>query len=321
MIRKVLIKLFFLPLILFGQNNGESNDYNVYKDFMPSSTDSVIVHHNHYSYSFSKASKLTEWTIYFLTKERLTGNQFPRTNNFRDDPKLKYETVNMDDYRNSGYDRGHLVPARDMAFSKKSISESFYISNTNPQTPRFNRGINIHVENKIRDWVIEKDSLVIITGGILNYANNYSKEEKYFNIGNKKIPLARILKPLPDVDQNDLNSDTSDDAIQTDVDANEEASVAADAEIQADVDANKGHRQTIGNKRILVPSFYYKVIIDINEKSSIALVLPNYLMYYEDLIEYVCSISTLENLTGIDFFYKLPKDLELDFEDKHSLND
>ena len=269
MIRKVLIKLFFLPLILYGQNNGESNDYNVYKDFMPSSSDSIIVHHNHYSYSFSKASKLTEWTIYFLTKERLTGNQFPRSNNFRDDPKLKYEAVNMDDYKLSGYDRGHLVPERDMAFSKKSISESFYISNTNPQTPKLNRGLLRRVENKIRDWVIEKDSLVIITGGILNYANNYSKEEKFFEIGNKKIE----------------------------------------------------HRQTIGNKRILVPSFYYKVIIDINEKSSIALVLPNYLMDYEDWIEYVCSISTLENLTGIDFFYKLPKDLELDFEDKHSLND
>lgn len=260
MVRNVLIKLFFLPLILFGQNNHELSDYDVYKNFMPSSTDSVIVHHNHYSYSYSKKFKLTEWTIYFSTKERLTGKQFPRTTNFKDDPKLKDEIVSgnasKDDYSYSGYDRGHLVPARDMAFSKKALSESFYYSNMNPQLPGFNRSVNKNVEDLIRKWIIEKDSLVIITGNVYKDRKDYGVEEA-----------------------------------------------------------------TFGRSQIPVPAFFYKIIIDINEKSSLALLLPHFDSLYKNWIEYVCSISTLENLTATDFFYKLPKDLELDFEDKHSLND
>ncbi len=252
------ILVVLLPIILFSQKNSELIDYNNYELFIPSSTDNIINHHNHFSYSFNKEHKLSEWTIYFSTKERLTGERFPRKSGFTDDPNLKFDAATKSDYYKSGYDRGHLVPPVDMAFSPLAMKECFYLTNINPQTPSFNGGLNHKIERLIRDWVIEKDSLVIITGSVFKDTKNFTKEEAFYTIGSKLVP---------------------------------------------------------------VPHYYYKIIIDINEKSSLALLLPNDKTEYENWVEFVCPISTLESITGIDFFYKLPEDLEIDFEDKHTLDD
>lgn len=73
----------------------------------------------------------------------------------------------------------------------------------------------------------------------------------------------------------------------------------------------------IGN--VSVPFFYYKVIIDVKRKSSIAFIIPNKKEPIPNnsngFLKYICSIKDLERLTGIDFFYKLSEKEELDFED------
>lgn len=47
------------------------------------------------------------------------------------------------------------------------MNDCFYMSNMSPQAPAFNRGIWNKLENQIRDWGIEKDTLYVVTGGIL----------------------------------------------------------------------------------------------------------------------------------------------------------
>ena len=46
---------------------------------------------------------------------------------------------------------------------------------------------------------------------------------------------------------------------------------------------------------------------------SIAFFLPNE-KAENSLYDYVCSIEYLEEVTGLDFFYKLPDDIEESFE-------
>ena len=67
-------------------------------------------------------------------------------------------------YTNSGYDRGHLVPAEDMAYSQKSIQSTFYYINAIPQDPTLNRSVWKQYEDYVRD-ISQKDSVIVICGG------------------------------------------------------------------------------------------------------------------------------------------------------------
>jgi len=43
-----------------------------------------------------------------------TSGNVGRTNDFREDYKVKTGSASLSDYKGSGYDRGHLAPAGDM---------------------------------------------------------------------------------------------------------------------------------------------------------------------------------------------------------------
>jgi endonuclease G len=67
---------------------------------------------------------------------------------------------------------------------------------------------------------------------------------------------------------------------------------------------------TIGNNKIAVPNYYYKVILDYKEPNikGIGFILPNE-SSKSSLQNYAVSIDSVEKVTGIDFFYLL-KDQE-----------
>lgn len=64
-------------------------------------------------------------------------------------------------YTNSGYDRGHLVPAADMK-SPLSVKETFLMTNIVPQTRYANRIVIKGIEDKIRKDVEESNEDVYI---------------------------------------------------------------------------------------------------------------------------------------------------------------
>lgn len=95
----------------------------------------------------------------------LTG-QIKRKDDFRPDPAVSIGSVTLEDYKKSGYDKGHLCPAADMAFNPKAMSETFYLSNMSPQYPSFKRGVWKKLEELVRKWAIQEDSLYVVTGPI-----------------------------------------------------------------------------------------------------------------------------------------------------------
>jgi len=125
------------------------------------------VNHKAYSLSYSEQHEQAAWVAYTLTKKE-TIAQYERTDNFRPDPLILTESANDNDYKGSGYDRGHLAPAADMAWSAESMSESFFYSNMSPQDPSFNRGIWKKLEEQVRSWAVVYDSVRVITGPVLN---------------------------------------------------------------------------------------------------------------------------------------------------------
>jgi endonuclease G len=134
--------------------------------YLPASTTNQLVQHTHFTLSYSEKDEQAEWVAYQLTLDELQ-NAAERKDNFREDPKVLSGSASPDDYRRSGYDRGHLAPAGDMGFSEEAMSESFYMSNISPQDRAFNRGIWRALETQTRDWVADKGSLYVVTGGVL----------------------------------------------------------------------------------------------------------------------------------------------------------
>lgn len=124
-----------------------------------------VVSHNGFIIGYNPKTKQASWTIYILTKEQMEGPRVKRSNDFREDLAVK-DGPTPEDYKNSGYDKGHMVPAGDMAYSKASMSDCFYMTNMSPQLGVLNQKRWNDLEVWIRKIVMEYKKLVIITGPI-----------------------------------------------------------------------------------------------------------------------------------------------------------
>ena len=123
------------------------------------------VNHERYRLSYKEAHEQAEWVYYKLNSNLVNGN-IKRSNNFREDYSVSTGSAKISDYKYSGYDRGHLVPAGDMKSSYTVMSETFFMSNISPQNPSFNRGGWKKLESLVRGWA-NTNEIHIVTAGIL----------------------------------------------------------------------------------------------------------------------------------------------------------
>jgi endonuclease G len=133
---------------------------------LPSNFKGTTLSHTYFTLSYSESDKQAEWVAYYLTPASINGPQ-KRSSKFMADPMIT-DAVRPSNYSKSGYDRGHLCPAADMKLNNTSMTESFYMTNMSPQTPSFNRGIWSKLEEKVRDWALQKNGVYVVTGPLLN---------------------------------------------------------------------------------------------------------------------------------------------------------
>jgi len=166
-------RLFFLVnflLIFIVSYSGAQEAHNPAIKLLPEipkvGKGEVVIYHAGYSFLYNEANEQASWVAYELTREE-TNKAHARTNRFRPDPAVSTLTATDADYAGSGYDRGHLAPAADMGWSSTAMAESFYYSNMSPQEPGFNRGIWKKLEELVRTWAIENNSILVVTGPVL----------------------------------------------------------------------------------------------------------------------------------------------------------
>ena len=165
-----------------------NNDYDEAGFYLPSSTTGNIIKHQYYTLSYSEEHEQAEWVAYVLTRDLLEMPWVDRVDNFMPDPKVKSRSATPDDYRSSGYDRGHLVPVADRSFSVEAMEETFYMSNISPQSRNFNQGIWRELEELTRNWAKKFKKLYIITGPVLSEPkgrigdNGVSVPQAYFKV-------------------------------------------------------------------------------------------------------------------------------------------
>lgn len=146
---------------LGNEVKNETNEF-----FLPTSTTGQIVHHEGYSLSYSEPHEQPEWVAYELKKAHLSNANFKRPY-FEIDEAVKTGAAHWRNYKNSGYDRGHLCPAGDKQYNKTAYDETFLTSNISPQVHDFNSGIWNTLEQKVRYWASKYNGVFVVTGGVL----------------------------------------------------------------------------------------------------------------------------------------------------------
>ncbi|MCR5047283.1 MAG: DNA/RNA non-specific endonuclease [Treponema sp.] len=140
-----------------------------------------IVERSGYVLCYNEKHEQADWVAYTLDISKLEKNT-KRTNDFREDFEIKSGSAILEDYRKSGYDRGHLAPAGDMAYSVQAMSESFLLSNISPQPHPFNEGVWNSLEQHFRNLAQNHEKIYIATGPLL-------EKNIYPTIGKNKVSV------------------------------------------------------------------------------------------------------------------------------------
>ena len=133
--------------------------------------------------SYNSKHLLPNWVSWLLTKERTKGTE-KRADNFQPDEEIKQGPIAYDnDYKASGFDRGHMCPAADCKHSRASQNQCFLMSNICPQTHALNAGDWKELEELTRKWAQTYDSLYIVCGPVIE------RDKVYPTIGNNKVSV------------------------------------------------------------------------------------------------------------------------------------
>lgn len=126
-----------------------------------------IIKHCGFTISYNKERGTPNWSAWMLTSVMVKNDTLARADVFLPDPCVPYSyRVTPSDYTGSGYDRGHMCPAADMAWSQESMHDCFYMSNMCPQVQALNRICWKALESACRKWVMNEDTLYIVAGPI-----------------------------------------------------------------------------------------------------------------------------------------------------------
>lgn len=204
-----------------------------------------------YIASYNTLQKQPNYVAWVLTPTRIKGTA-KRCSTFFQDPELAdNERSTLDDYRSSGYDRGHMCPAGDNKWSSTAMIESFYLSNVCPQKHTLNSGDWRLLEEACRRWV-----------------------------GKNKQEIHIICGPV-----------------------------------------FKGHNRKL-HKRVGIPDYFFKTLLCLEkgQEKGIAFIFSNDTSD-QPMEQHVCTIDSIERLTGYDLYDALDSSLQKRLESRSRLQD
>ncbi|MCC2597684.1 DNA/RNA non-specific endonuclease [Pusillimonas sp. MFBS29] len=97
----------------------------------------------------------------------MQGKNIERTDRFYPEARLpSSERAELDDYRGSGYSRGHMAPAGDM-HTLDAMAQSFSLANMVPQDQRQNSGPWNKIEQDTRKYILRaRGDVYVFTGPV-----------------------------------------------------------------------------------------------------------------------------------------------------------
>lgn len=159
-------------------------------------TPEIILKRKAYTVSYNPETLIPNWVAWKLKAEYVDGI-VERSNDFREDTSVPLPRATKEDYRKSGWSRGHMFPAGDAKWDKQAMSESFLLTNMCPQDTRLNSGDWNEIERACRVWAKKYGEIYIVCGPLF-----YNTEHKTIGKNNVVVPEAFFkvvlrLKPQP----------------------------------------------------------------------------------------------------------------------------
>ena len=134
----------------------------------PAPTDIRIIDRGHFKVGWSDSLRHPVWCAYHVVPD--VRHDCDKRPGFTRDHAIA-SAPRPDDYKNSGYDRGHMVPnyAITTRYGLEEQKKTFMMSNIAPQTPALNRGVWRDVEHRIAElWTARYGEIWVIVGCLSN---------------------------------------------------------------------------------------------------------------------------------------------------------
>jgi endonuclease G, mitochondrial len=134
----------------------------------PAYTHYIVINHTHYTSWFSEDEHIPLVVSFVLTADMIncSAEEHSHRGKFTEDPDQPDLTNLNNDYRKSGYDRGHNMSAADNECNADAMRECFYFSNITPQPHTFNAGKWEDLEKQERSEAITYGKIIVTVGSI-----------------------------------------------------------------------------------------------------------------------------------------------------------
>ena len=108
--------------------------------------------------------------VCFTFDEKTSAKTVRRSDAWAWDPQVPTQFSTEYMFKNSGYDRGHMVASSDRLFSREANQQTFYYTNMSPQLGELNQKFWSKLEQQVQDWGRNsqlRDILYVAKGGTI----------------------------------------------------------------------------------------------------------------------------------------------------------
>ena len=231
-----------------------------------------------YSLEWDNAKIANRWTCYEL-HEGNTLSAADRHDDFKADPEVAVPST-LNDYKNSGFSRGHLCPSADRQCSVEQNKQTFFLTNMQPQWQKHNGGLWNNLETLVR---------------------NYATNDTY---SNAHCDTLYVVKAATISDKVTIDNEEV-DGIYPD--------------IRCGAEGTRDHELLVP-KYFYMALLHYNKAADTYHAIAFWTLHQDANDSNKNYGDYAITIDELERRTGIDFFCNLPDDVENVIEAEADLN-
>lgn len=148
-----------------NKNNLSNTAFIICKPAPLSLVSEQLIEKSSYIVSYNRDTKIPNWVAWHLTANHTDG-PFKRMSNFYEED-VENPRATLEDYRGSGWSRGHMCPAGDNKWSRQAMYDSFSLVNVCPQHSKLNSGLWNSIEMDCRKWARKYNEVYIVCGPVL----------------------------------------------------------------------------------------------------------------------------------------------------------